>query len=86
MREYKETTKTYKYVSRVFCDCCKKEVASQKGYRHQEVEITKESGHNWPEGPVYIRTTYDICVDCFEERVEPFLKSIGLVKITEEVN
>ena len=47
-------------------------------YGVQETTLKIREGHAYPEGGSVEERSYDVCATCMREKVEPFLKSIGL--------
>jgi hypothetical protein len=83
-REDRSTTKTENVFVKKTCDSCGL-VSTQYGhewskdtYEVLEVEVKFRKGSRYPEGDFTKTYCPDICPVCFEEKLIPFLKSIGV--------
>ena len=76
------TTKTV--VSRVTCDLCGKRVETQDRYEIDEVTISHKTGSSYPEGGSGEIASVDMCSDCFNEKLVPWLKTQGAAIQTED--
>lgn len=97
MRRIETTTETQerKYVAEVRCDiCCALGGASVYDLAtdwDDDLSSTDESaiwsrrGYTDPDGGESTTTTADICNDCFEEHVVPFLESLGVKMRVKEI-
>lgn len=66
----------HQQVERVTCDLCNSEI-KRTGYDADEVEIRHRTGHSYPEGGSGAETTIDMCGQCFDEKLVPWLRSQG---------
>ena len=67
------------------CDLCGK-VIVEMVYERKEVTIESQVGEVYPEGGSYESTTVDVCVECFDTKVVPWLQSQGAKMRKEEIN
>lgn len=85
-KEYKtieipNTTRTT--LDKVICDVCGAETggdsnwAKSNYYKFDEVTIERRYGERYPEGSSTTEQEYDICPECFEQKIVPFLKGLG---------
>jgi len=83
-------TKTWKKVpsertvlDKMNCDLCKKESRKDdwttQGYDIAETEISIREGTSYPEGGYGTEITFDICIDCFKNKIIPWFKSQGII-------
>ena len=83
MKHIKTVTKksTYEVVDSVVCDICKKTYNDSwnksSDYDVLEVEIRMKTGSSYPESGSGEETTFDVCPDCFKNRVIPELQKFG---------
>lgn len=97
MRRIETTTDLLErqYVAEVRCDIC---YALGKALVHdlmadwgdglpntEESAIWSRCGYTDPDGGESTTTTADICNDCFEEHVVPFLESLGVKMRVKEI-
>jgi hypothetical protein len=61
----------------IACDVCNKKIETTKKFEINEVEIKHRKGNNFPEEGSGTEISFDICENCFNEKVVPFLKGIG---------
>ena len=59
------------------CDICNKKIKDSDGYTSNEVEIRYERSSGTPDGGETKTTEIDMCVNCFENKLIPWLKSYG---------
>ena len=85
MKHYKETTETKIITSRKYlnttCDICGKEFEEEEGFivrNYSRVRIEHVKGESYPEGTFESKLEPDVCTECFEGKILPFLRSIGL--------
>lgn len=79
MRRYEH--KTYPAVTRrelveTKCDLCGRNL-KEKNYEVREATIRVKVGESYPEGGTVVEREVDICPECVEEKVFPFLESLG---------
>lgn len=60
----------------ITCDLCGEKIEEER-HMIDEVEVRHHSGENWPEGGSGTDTSFDICSDCFNNQLVPWLKSKG---------
>lgn len=96
----KEITRKESYYTRVVCDLCNKEAECPDGSsfeesdwseRHNPYQVATTSvvmheGSRYPEGANIEITTVDICTNCFETKLLPWLRGQGVeAQIREEM-
>lgn len=81
-------TTTCKYVESITCDVCKKTYRGERwdagSYDVEEVEVKYKTGSSYPEGGSGWEISYDICPDCFMNKLVPLLEENFSVKTTKE--
>ncbi len=80
MKEYETVTVTEKSLKNLKCDLCgklsfKSDNWSDDAYYSQEVTIESDSRSTYPEDNEGHKQSIDLCPDCFEDRLIPWLKS-----------
>lgn len=83
MKTIQIPAKTEKVVEKITCDLCGKEISDTQ-FKIDDVEICHESGSSYPEGGSGTRIAVDMCGDCFNGKLMPWLKSQGAEPRTEE--
>lgn len=84
----KEVTKTYKVktVDNTICDICGKAYKGEEweswAYDVNKTVFKIEQGSSYPEGGNTTTISYDICPDCFLNKVIPLVKTIAKNEIT----
>jgi hypothetical protein len=79
----KQITRTENVHIKTVCDICGFETRafnnwSEKTYDTKETIIAMEMGDSHPSSGGFIKkTSYDICPTCFENKLMPFLSSLG---------
>jgi hypothetical protein len=62
----------------ITCDVCSKIYRHEIGqYQKCETSVSIEEGYHYPEGGHVKKTFVDVCPDCFENKLLPFLKKIA---------
>ena len=64
------------------CDICGKIVKEndtwdKEDFETIETEISMKKGYQYPEGGSGIEVNIDICPECFENKIIPFIESFG---------
>lgn len=82
MRETRIVTKQHRCVSAIVCDLCGDRTkgadwGEAQFFGHEVVRVDYTSGRSLPEGLMATRVRFDLCPDCFEGKLVPFLKSLG---------
>jgi hypothetical protein len=67
----------------VTCDICGAKIW-EPGYEVNEVEVRHKTGANYPEGGSGEETSVDICGECFDKKLLPWLRSQGAEPRTED--
>ena len=68
---------------RVTCDLCGEEI-KQDRFSAEEVEVRHKTGSNYPEGDNGDVTSVDMCGKCFDTKLVPWLRSIGVEPTTRD--
>ena len=76
--------KTETFANRTFCDICKSEIEKNYYGNVSYVEISYTSGISYPEGGRKEKKYYDMCPQCFESQLVPFLSSLGMNSYDED--
>ena len=81
-KEKVETSKRLAFHERV-CDICgihssESSNWSKEDYGHDEIIVSRRMGHHYPGEGYDDVLDLDICPKCFEEKIEPFLKGLGV--------
>lgn len=89
MKKYikKTITRTETFLSSTTCDICKKKYSDEWGKRNYEVletNVSLKTGESFPDGGSGKIISFDICPDCFRNRLIPALKRMGAEPITTE--
>ena len=67
----------------VTCDLCGKKI-EEKTYVVDEVEVRHKIGSSYPDGGSGEETIVDLCGDCFDTKLIPWLSSQGVKPQTNE--
>ncbi len=59
------------------CDLCKEKIEIKEHWAIQDVKIQCRTGMSYPEGGFGEYTEVDLCPDCFNSRLLPWLRSQG---------
>lgn len=77
----KTVTKEETFLEKMNCDLCGsvvlKEDWSTGRFDTEETVISMKQGSSYPEGASGVETTFDICPDCFETKLIPWLEDQG---------
>lgn len=89
----KEETVKKKVLVELTCDLCGKITGNNKGFNHSlfnewdneiygvnRTEISWERGEQYPEGGSTKTTLFDICPDCFKNKLIPWFENQGAKK------
>ena len=88
MKHYKEVPKTgtETIFVRMTCDLCGAVSTShtnwnsgETGYEVSETEISWNNGVNYPEGGYGTEIKVDLCPNCFEKKLIPWLEKQGVI-------
>ena len=72
-RRYKQTI-----IDKYICDLCGSQSKDEnwaKGYEVDEIRVSREKGTRYPEGGSIIVETFDICPNCWETKLVPWMKN-----------
>lgn len=89
MQHYEEkhipamAARVIKVEGKVTCDICSS-VLCQGGFDVNETEIRRRTGEVYPEFGSGKEVTADLCGDCFDSKLIPWLESQGVTMTTEE--
>ena len=65
----------------IVCDLCEEKAFggdwAEGSYRVSRTSVSMEDGDSYPEGGNIIKTSYDICPECFENKLMPWLAEQG---------
>jgi len=73
-------TSSQKEITEIECDVCgakNKDENWAEDFGKQTITIENSVGDVYPGGGIGESISYDLCPDCFEGKLEPFLKSFG---------
>lgn len=66
---------TTRVVEREFCDVCKKEIVLRGGTSQvNEVEVVSRIGHAWGSDSNIDALHFDMCTDCFRDKLVPWMR------------
>lgn len=84
-KETHEEKKTITVIDRSYetCDLCQK-IIIYKAYSAEEAVVELTTGERYPEGGGGRKFFVDICRECFEEKLIPWLQSQGVMIQEEE--
>ena len=69
----------------VTCDLCKNKIDDNySNYSAEETEVRHKRGAAYPEGGNGTETTFDICGQCFDEKLTPWMEANGATPATRE--
>ena len=83
MKEYVETTetRTVTHLAGVKCDLCGKRSKTEnwatKSFGENTVTIEMSLGNRFPDGGEKQHSIFDICPECFANKLVPWMKSQG---------
>jgi hypothetical protein len=78
IKEIEKTIEKHKEVDKVLCDFCGKQAYFPNGWENNMCSLIHLVGGCYPEGDCRERLEIDICNDCFEKEIVPFLESKGI--------
>ncbi len=81
MKHYKEVVipeRTEKRQDFTSCDLCNERITDRdRNWSVNRVTIEKVAGDVYPEGGHTENTKFDLCCDCFDNKLAPFLNELG---------
>ena len=86
MKHYKKTVvpeKVVEFQTHVTCDMCGVKI-ERECYEVEDIEISRKTGYSYPEGGSGEKVEVDLCSNCFENELIPWLTSKGVVPTTTE--
>lgn len=75
--KYKDVVQKVVDTSETFCDFCSSKI-SNSYYAVSETTVECRFGHSYPEGGSATTLDVDICMNCFESKLIPWIKSQGV--------
>ena len=72
-----------KRLDKTTCDICGEEI-KQKNFSADEIIVMRNDGYNYPEGGWGVKSFYDICLECWTNKLVPFFDSLGATSRQEE--
>jgi hypothetical protein len=60
------------------CDLCGKTIKEDRNWDFDLVRIEREVGSSYPEGGSAEKTSFSLCVPCWEERLFPAAQALGI--------
>ena len=85
MKHYKTVTipeYTKNVEDKVTCDLCGVKITTDT-YEVDEVTVKHQYGHSYPEGGFGQEVEVDMCGECFESKLMPWLSSQGVTQLVE---
>ena len=79
----RSVTRDESFLEEITCDLCGRKGSpgrhnwSDETYTIEEIKIESEIGNAYPDGGSSEKTEFDICPECFAEKVVPWLISQG---------
>ena len=70
-------TKSVELEDYATCDLCNKRIEYTPGYDIDKVEITHRKGSEVPDSGYGVETTIDMCGECFDQRLVPWVRMLG---------
>lgn len=92
MKKYETRTEEVerKYLVSHTCDLCGRKAGDDDwcsdSYERSEVTISIEEGEYYPEGGSAVETEFDICPDCFKNKLIPWFESQGVKPETKKID
>lgn len=69
------------------CDICHEVIDSHPMFGRNDVNVEWAYSNNlYPEGGEITTTSFDICGDCFDSKLVPWMKSLGAEPTVEETS
>jgi hypothetical protein len=59
------------------CDICHEQFEEPTGYDVDKVTVSYRNGSSFPEGAFGETIRFDICPECFDTKLKPFICSFG---------
>lgn len=75
---------TKQIIDKITCDICGANVNRGGLYEIDEVSVERRTGTIYPEGGAGTETKVDLCGECFESKLIPWLKAQGANPQTED--
>ena len=83
VKTVKVPSKKMEVLDKVTCDLCGEQIEHERGYI-DEVEVCYRSGTSYPEGGYGDIVEVDMCSQCFEDKLVPWLREQGAEPRTTE--
>jgi hypothetical protein len=71
--------KTIEVVDYKTCDLCQQRIVEPAVYKLDEIQVHRHEGTSYPEGGWGTDQNFDICPECWDEMLVPWLVSKGAV-------
>lgn len=84
MRTEQVPATTREVEDHVTCDMCGAEIKKDGNYEVDEVNVSHRVGNNYPECGCGETTIVDLCGNCFDGKLVPWLSSQGAEARTED--
>lgn len=84
-RTYKKSVRQVEVVDTITCDFCQQEI-KKRWHQVAEAQIEMREGHVYPEGGRTVNTWVDICTQCFQTKLIPWLEGQGITTHEEEID
>jgi len=88
-----EPARQHQYVAYLICDLCRKQSTShatkdwgENTYDIAETKVTMKRGYAYPDSGETVQTEFDICPECFETKLIPWLTSQGAAPQVQEAD
>jgi hypothetical protein len=81
MKHYKEIeipARIEERLDKITCDVCGAVIRKKHPTSAEKAEIIRTTGYNSPEGGSGTEISVDICCECFDTKIIPWLKSQGI--------
>lgn len=71
--------KTKEILNKITCDICNSEIITEDKDRfsNNEINVSCKIGRCYPDDCYGDKISFDICPDCFKNKLIPFLNSLG---------
>ena len=77
LKNIKIPAKTIEVVDYKTCDLCQQRIVEPDSYQVDEIKLQRHAGSNYPEGGWGTDQKFDVCPDCWEKKLVPWMVSQG---------